>query len=495
MKQSFYERLQTSMYPSKLLHKYGVNGKISGSIYALSEMEGVIPIIHSPRGCGYHYRYSARRRMSPYFDVCSTNLSEKDIIFSGEEKLYETIKEVNKVYNPKLIVVIPSPISDIIYDDIEGVVCRAKGEGINVIGLTSELFSHRDKTFAARKMKEFASQKLGNEKDVDFDIKGCGYTEAMYAVVDQIMKPQRVIEKTVNIETIGWAESGTEVLDDLVDFLKGVGIKVNTYFPSANYEDIITMPQASLNIVRRIKWAKLMKEKFGTPFMKVHAMREYSGLAGIGRFYSDVGAKLTIEKEMNDYIKAEQHRTLQEARPFKENIGKYKGVFILKNVPQAPYLIKKYMDDYGMNIRYICVCPMQRMFTTLDLSQASYKALINKIHDSVEGRNVKLLMEPDEEILLEITAECDYIVGSNDYSFEKYGKKVLHSRYDIMGISYASYLRSLRLISQKLDEIHNKNGLLLNRFEYNKDAFPLINYKDTLNTEKMWQIMWHQREK
>ena len=74
MRQPFFEDLMTAMYPSGLLHTFGVNGKISGSVGAVGEMQEVLPLLHSPRGCGFHYRYSARRRHQPFYSVLTSNL-------------------------------------------------------------------------------------------------------------------------------------------------------------------------------------------------------------------------------------------------------------------------------------------------------------------------------------------------------------------------------------------------------------------------------------
>ena len=49
MRQPFFEDLMTAMYPSGLLHTFGVNGKISGSVGAVGEMQEVLPLLHSPR--------------------------------------------------------------------------------------------------------------------------------------------------------------------------------------------------------------------------------------------------------------------------------------------------------------------------------------------------------------------------------------------------------------------------------------------------------------
>ena len=43
MRQPFFEDLMTAMYPSGLLHTFGVNGKISGSVGAVGEMQEVLP--------------------------------------------------------------------------------------------------------------------------------------------------------------------------------------------------------------------------------------------------------------------------------------------------------------------------------------------------------------------------------------------------------------------------------------------------------------------
>ena len=46
MRQPFFEDLMTAMYPSGLLHTFGVNGKISGSVGAVGEMqERMTPLV------------------------------------------------------------------------------------------------------------------------------------------------------------------------------------------------------------------------------------------------------------------------------------------------------------------------------------------------------------------------------------------------------------------------------------------------------------------
>ena len=49
----FYDELASRLYPSSILHAYGVNGKISGSVGAIGEIGGnVVAVLHAPVGCG-----------------------------------------------------------------------------------------------------------------------------------------------------------------------------------------------------------------------------------------------------------------------------------------------------------------------------------------------------------------------------------------------------------------------------------------------------------
>ncbi|HEY5509024.1 MAG TPA: nitrogenase component 1, partial [Paludibacter sp.] len=58
----------------------------------------------------------------------STNLSEQEVVNGGEEKLEETIREVDRRFKPQAIFVAGTCVPAIIGDDIDGVVTNLKGE-------------------------------------------------------------------------------------------------------------------------------------------------------------------------------------------------------------------------------------------------------------------------------------------------------------------------------------------------------------------------------
>ena len=89
---------------------------------------------------------------------------------------------------------------------------------------------------------------------------GCGFTEALWALVEQVMEPQPPLPRSVNIETVGWGSEGTLVLKEIGSFLGQCGITVHCWIPSAPLELLITAPAARLNLVKRVRWARRMKE-------------------------------------------------------------------------------------------------------------------------------------------------------------------------------------------------------------------------------------------
>ena len=130
--QAFWDHLCEEMYPTWFLHSFGMNGKISGHVAALGDMQGnILCVLHAPVGCGFHYRNSARRRHSPYFQLLCSDLTEQEIIMGGEEKLEKIVRDAYVRFNPELIFIIPSPITDILNEDILSVAAHLQAVSLS----------------------------------------------------------------------------------------------------------------------------------------------------------------------------------------------------------------------------------------------------------------------------------------------------------------------------------------------------------------------------
>lgn len=481
------------MYPSTLLHTFGVNGKISGSIGAVGEMQDVIPIIHGPRGCGFHYRRSARRRHEPFYQVISTDLQEKDIIGGGEEKLRKTILETWERYHPKLLVVVPSPISDILNDNICAITTELRGQGIPVAGIQSELFSHRDKNFSRKRMQQLANQKIGGGPLPEPEVKGCGFVEILYTLVEQVMEPQEKIPHSVNIETIGWG-GGSQVLREMQGFLNECGIVVNTWVPSASYEEICRAPRAELNIIRRLRWAKRMKQKFGTDYLQLDTDGRYAGLEGICTFYRDVGQALHMDLEQQ--ILAARERTLEQTKAAREILSWIETGVISRSIAGAPFLLKRYVEGYGLKVKYLMIVLTPEARQNFAMTAEMEEKLLNRVRDAAAlySPETEILLNPDNETLDRCFSAVDALVGTGDFTLENRGVPIIHDRNETESLSFESYVRTVHRLAQRLESRQVRSELLLGKMPFESRYYPLYENENGLAAKEMWSRMWLRRK-
>ncbi|MGD0074350.1 MAG: nitrogenase molybdenum-iron protein alpha chain [Candidatus Binataceae bacterium] len=118
----------------------GCRGVVMGPIYDL------LQITHGPIGCGF-YAWMTRRNLARpqpghvnYMQYCmSTDMQEDQIIFGGEKKLKQAIKEAYEIFKPKAIAILATCPVGLIGDDIHTVARQMKEElGINVMAFSCE---------------------------------------------------------------------------------------------------------------------------------------------------------------------------------------------------------------------------------------------------------------------------------------------------------------------------------------------------------------------
>ena len=106
----------------------------------------VAPVIHGPKGCTYsvgsNYRMrGCEYRGAPLEPTACTAQNETDVVYGGEGKLLEAVKEADRRYSPDLVVILSCCCSGIVGDDVE-TVARLAQEQIRarVVAIRSEGF-------------------------------------------------------------------------------------------------------------------------------------------------------------------------------------------------------------------------------------------------------------------------------------------------------------------------------------------------------------------
>ncbi|EKQ53821.1 MULTISPECIES: nitrogenase component 1 [unclassified Clostridium] len=257
-----------------------------GGIQTVHAITRTIPILHSGPGCASKVseNIGGSGYFSPHIFPC-TDISEKEVVFGGENKLESTIENALKVIDADLYVVITGCTPEIVGDDA---------------GEISKKFA------AVNKPVVFASTPgfKGNNYR--------GHEWVIEAIINQYLKPADKIEKgLVNI----WAGvpqhdpfwlGNLRALEKLVAKL---GLKPNTIFGNKRgLENINKISSAEFNLLVSpwvdLENVKLLERKFGTPFLHYPILP--IGAVESSKFLRKVGEFANVDKEIVENIIKEE---------------------------------------------------------------------------------------------------------------------------------------------------------------------------------------------
>lgn len=288
----------------------GCKGVVIGPIY------DILHITHGPIGCGW-YSWLSRRNMTKirapgetnYLQYSmSTDMQEEQIVFGGEKKLREAIREAYEEFKPKAISVYATCPVGLIGDDIHSVCADMKKElGINVFGFSCEGYKG-------------VSQSAGHH------IANNGVFKHMIGLDDT------PVEAKYKINILGEYNIGGDAWEiDRVLRLCGIHI-IGTLSGGVSYDEICNCHMADLNVVmchRSINYmAEMMEKKFGIPWFKVN----FIGIEGTKKSLRKI-AQYFGEKALIDRVEEVIAAEMVDVRPVihdvkKRTTGKTAALFV-----------------------------------------------------------------------------------------------------------------------------------------------------------------------
>ncbi|ABM30104.1 nitrogenase molybdenum-iron protein alpha chain [Nitratidesulfovibrio vulgaris] len=245
----------------------------------------MVHIVHGPVGCSF-YAWLTRRNQfrargeagKNYLSYCfTTDMQDEDIIFGGEKKLAQAIREAAAIFKPEAISVHATCPVGLIGDDIQAVARElSKETGIPVMAFNCEGY---------KGVSQSAGHHIANNKIFDMAL-GTREREA----------------GRFSVNVLGEYNIGGDAYE-IERVLEKCGIEVvATFSGNSVYEDMCTAHSANLNLVmchRSINYlAEMMETKFGIPWMKVNfiGMRSMSqSLRKIARYFDDAALTARIE--------------------------------------------------------------------------------------------------------------------------------------------------------------------------------------------------------
>ncbi len=100
-----------------------------GAMYAALGVHGCLPHSHGSQGCCSYHRSALTRHYKEPVMAATSSFTEGSSVFGGQANLLQAIETIFAVYEPEIIAVHSTCLSETIGDDLNQIVNKAKDEG------------------------------------------------------------------------------------------------------------------------------------------------------------------------------------------------------------------------------------------------------------------------------------------------------------------------------------------------------------------------------
>jgi nitrogenase molybdenum-iron protein alpha chain len=251
----------------------------------LGPSRDVVNIVHGPIGCSFYAWLTRRNQTQPptpdspnYITYCfSTDMQDSNIVFGGEQKLRQAIKEAYELFHPFSISVFSTCPVGLIGDDIHAVCRELKEElGINIFGFSCEGY---------RGVSQSAGHHIANNK-IFTDVVGREENKGRMGKFQINMMGEYNIGGDAFVLEKYFEEMGTT----LVASFSG-NSTIESYEYSQEADVNLVMCHRSINYI-----AEMMEKKYGIPWFKVNFIGANASAKSLRKLAEYFGDKEMIEK-------------------------------------------------------------------------------------------------------------------------------------------------------------------------------------------------------
>ncbi|QAT50411.1 hydrogenase [Caproiciproducens sp. NJN-50] len=255
-----------------------------------------IPIVHAGPGCSskiFQYEnLDAGFQGEGYAGggaVSCTNTSEQEVVFGGEEKLKALVRNTFKIIKGDLFVILSGCTAGIVGDDVKQVASQFASQGKPIVGVDTSGFRGNNYYGHELVVNEIINQFIGD------------------AVPRRRERLVNVFSVVPNQDPFWRAD-----LEEIKRLLAKLGLEVNILFGDGSngvseWEDI---PNAQFNLILSpwvcLSTAKLLKEKYGTPYLHYPILPV--GAKATGAFLRTVAEFAGVPKEHAEAVIKEEEK-------------------------------------------------------------------------------------------------------------------------------------------------------------------------------------------
>ena len=268
-----------------------------GAKIALQPIVDVAHLVHGPIACegnSWDNRHSGSSGPMTYRSGFTTDITELDVIYGGEKRLFKSIREIIEKYDPPAVFVYQTCVTGMIGDDIEAVCQRARERfGKPVIPVNAPGFA--------------GPKNLGNKLGA----------EALLEHVIGTMEPEHTTPTDLNI--IGEYNLSGE-LWQVKPLLDALGVRVLSCISGdGRYREVASAHRARANMMvcskSMINIATRMQQRWGIPYFEgsFYGISDMSTtLREIARLLVERGAPADLRERTEALVAVDVARAVDE---------------------------------------------------------------------------------------------------------------------------------------------------------------------------------------
>ncbi len=101
-----------------------------GAVLCALGFENTLPFVHGSQGCVAYFRSHLSRHFKEPVPAVSTSMTEDAAVFGGLNNMIEGLENAYTIYKPEMIAVSTTCMSEVIGDDLNAFIKKAKEQGV-----------------------------------------------------------------------------------------------------------------------------------------------------------------------------------------------------------------------------------------------------------------------------------------------------------------------------------------------------------------------------
>lgn len=349
---------------------------LGGAIGTLKNLPRTIPILHAAAGCGSNIstalNYASGYMGSGYCSgqaLSSSNVYENEIVFGGEDRLYEQVENTLKVMDGDLYFIVSGCMVEMIGDDVKGVAKRFKDREVSLLaadtgGFHGNSFKGYDIVLSTLFREFTRKSEVKNDKMLN-----------LWGIVP--------------IQDVFWKGN----LLNLKRLLEELGYEVNTFFgEDETLDNLRNAGDAVLNIVvsdtAGIEPAKVFEEVHGVPYLSTPLP---IGPHGTEQFIRSISDRLGIEKAFSERIikkhKARYYSYMERVADVYNDLDLQRYAIVVGDSSYAQALTRYLSDDLGWLPELVVITDI--------LSEDQKEAVQKRFSGYVSGFQPRVVFDTD----------------------------------------------------------------------------------------------------